>query len=253
MAHGLDMVARRAPMWWTSGASRVDRGPSRCPKGKSCAGWCRWSRRWRRTCGCRSTPSSAPWPRRRWQPGRRSSTTSRRRCGRWRPSPGWDGWPCTCRARPARCSTTRATTTSSPRCTAFCADGPRAALEAGVDEVWVDPGIGFGKTVDAQPGAVAPPSRARGRGPARARGDESQELPRAPGGGADGGTGRGGRNGCRAPSPPPRGPCWRGRRWCGSTTWRARCEAATLVGTTPPGRADRSVTGRTTMTERRMG
>ena len=58
------------------------------------------------------------------RPGRHSSTTSRRRCGRWRRSPGWDGWPCTCRARHAPCSATRATTTSSPRCTAFCATGP---------------------------------------------------------------------------------------------------------------------------------
>ena len=35
-----------------------------------------------------------------------------------------------------------------------------AARAAGVPEVWIDPGIGFGKTFDAQPRAARPPRRA---------------------------------------------------------------------------------------------
>ena len=75
----------------------------------------------------------------------------------------------------------------------FLRDRAAAALEAGVGEVWVDPGIGFGKTGGAQPHPAAPSSRARGAGRAGARGDESQELPRAPGGGARGRARRRGR------------------------------------------------------------
>ena len=83
---------------------------------------------------------------RRGRGGDAASTTSRRRCGRWRPSPGRGGWPCTCRARRAPCRTTPATTTSWPRCTPSCAPGRRRRSRPGCDEVWVDPGIGFGKT-----------------------------------------------------------------------------------------------------------
>ena len=62
--------------------------------------------------------------------------------------PGWDGWPCTCRARPAPCSRPplrrrRRRGARLPR-----AERGRGALEAGVTEVWVDPGIGFGKTAE---------------------------------------------------------------------------------------------------------
>ena len=45
----------------------------------------------------------------------------------------------------------RATTTSSPRCATFLVARADAAAPPGVPEVWIDPGIGFGKTLDAQP------------------------------------------------------------------------------------------------------
>ncbi len=56
------------------------------------------------------------------------------------------GWPCTCRASPAPCRRSPTTTTWWARSTASSWSGPRRARAAGVGEVWVDPGIGFGKT-----------------------------------------------------------------------------------------------------------
>ena len=59
--------------------------------------------------------------------------------------------PCTCWA-------TRATMQDDPRyddvvaeVPDFLVDRAEAAVAAGVEEVWIDPGIGFGKTLDAQP------------------------------------------------------------------------------------------------------
>ena len=178
----------RAPMWWTSGASRADPGPSRCPSARS----------WRRVVPVVRGPGSAcPGVGRHRQagrgrgggrrPGRHSSTTSRRRCGRWRRSPGWDGWPCTCRARRAPCSTTPATATSSPRCTAFCATGPAERSRPGWTRSGWTPVSASARRPAHNLALLAPPPRARGRGAARARGDESQELPGPLGGGAVGG------------------------------------------------------------------
>ena len=45
-----------------------------------------------------------------------------------------------------------------PRCAPSCSSGPGRARAAGVGEVWVDPGIGFGKTIGPQPLAAAPPA-----------------------------------------------------------------------------------------------
>ncbi len=56
------------------------------------------------------------------------------------------GSPCTCSATRARCSATPRTTTSSPRSATSSSAGPTPPATAGVREVWIDPGIGFGKT-----------------------------------------------------------------------------------------------------------
>ena len=55
-----------------------------------------------------------------------------------------------------------ATTTWSPRCATSWSARADEAGRAGVDEVWIDPGIGFGKTCCAQPGAAEAP-RGAGR------------------------------------------------------------------------------------------
>ena len=96
----------------------------------------------RRTCGCRSTPPRPRWPAPRSPPAPRWSTTSPPRCTTSRPSGGvgWvamhmQGEPRTMQARP------RATTTWSPRSTAFLVGrADAAAADAGVAEVWIDPG-----------------------------------------------------------------------------------------------------------------
>ncbi len=62
---------------------------------------------------------------------------------------------------------------------AFLRARAETALEAGVREVWVDPGIGFGKTASHNLALLRPPPRARGRGFPGARGHQPQELPRA--------------------------------------------------------------------------
>ena len=77
---------------------------------------------------------------------------------RFDPEHGGRSWPrpepaaasCTCAASPARCTTTRATATWSPRCKAFLEERLAFAVAAGVDEqrIWLDPGIGFGKNVE---------------------------------------------------------------------------------------------------------
>ena len=71
----------------------------------------------------------------------------RRRSARSPPSSAWRGSPCTRRASPPRCRTTPATTTWWPRCATSSSPGPTPPRAAGVPEVWIDPGIGFGKTV----------------------------------------------------------------------------------------------------------
>ena len=53
---------------------------------------------------------------------------------------------CTARARRQTCSSIRDMTTSSPRWPPPSTERARLAKAAGVGEVWVDPGIGFGKT-----------------------------------------------------------------------------------------------------------
>ena len=116
------------------------------------------------------------------------STTSRPRCGRWRRRPGQDGSPCTCRAR-------RRTMQHDPHyddvvadVRAFLVDRARQASDAGVSEVWIDPGIGFGKNRPAEPRPPGPPGRAwptAGRpGLVGDGGHQPQELSGATGGGA---------------------------------------------------------------------
>ena len=66
---------------------------------------------------------------------------------------------------PATCSVIPTTTTSSARSASSSSGRARLARSAGVDEVYVDPGIGFGKTVDttSAPGGAARARAAGGR------------------------------------------------------------------------------------------
>ena len=103
----------------------------------------------------RSTPRSSPSPRRRSTPGRRSSTTSPRCAATPRSASlcaerGASSSSCTCRGRRARCRTTPAYDDVVDDVRAFLAERIEAAVAAGVAEerIWVDPGIGFGKTLE---------------------------------------------------------------------------------------------------------
>ena len=89
--------------------------------------------------------------RRRRDRQRRHRAARRPRAGRRSaPSAAARSCSCTCWAARGRCRTTRATTTSSTRSARFLAERIEAAVAAGIDErrIWVDPGIGFGKTVE---------------------------------------------------------------------------------------------------------
>ena len=166
VAHGLEMARQGADVVDVGGRVEPTRGRAGVRARGAAPGGAGGRGALARMSGCRSTPSSGPWPRRPWRPGPRWSTTSRRRCGRWRPEPGWDGWPCTCRARRAPCRTTPATTTWSPRCTPSCATGPRGARGRGGRGVG-GPRHRLRQDRRPQPGAAAPPPRARGRRAAR--------------------------------------------------------------------------------------
>ena len=131
------------------------------------------------------------------------------------------------RGRPAPCRTTRSTTDVVDEVRTFLLERAGLALRAGVGEVWIDPGIGFGKTgahnlsflrhlgdlVEAAAGAgcagvLVGTSRKRFLG-ALAAGPGRRALPRWP-------------TGPRDRWPQRLQPWWRGWACCGSTTWRQR-------------------------------
>ena len=110
----------------------------------------------------------------------------------------------------------------------FVLERARLALAAGVGEVWVDPGIGFGKTsahnlsllrhvgelVEAAAGAgcagvLVGTSRKRFLGLLAAGPGQRRRRPW--------------RTVARGPSPPRPQPWWQAWACCGSTTWRRRC------------------------------
>ena len=62
--------------------------------------------------------------------------------------------------------------------TALLADRAGRAGEAGVGEVWIDPGIGFGKTVDHNLALLGSAGRPGGHRLSGHGGDQPQELPR---------------------------------------------------------------------------
>ena len=125
----------------------------------------------RRACGSRSTPGTKrpPVPPSAAEPT--CSTTCRRRCGPWPPRPGV-GWVAMHMAGDPRTMQRHA---PLPRCGL---GGPRLPRRsgragrrgAGVSEVWVDPGIGFGKTTAHNVALLAEPRpsrRRRAAGPGR--------------------------------------------------------------------------------------
>ena len=98
--------------------------------------------------------------------------------------------------------------------------GPRPPPRPGVPEVWIDPGIGFGKTARAQPRAARPPRRLRRHRLPGARRHEPQGVPRAPARRLRRHRRARARSttGSRARSPPPPGRWPTERGWSGCTT-----------------------------------
>ena len=93
--------------------------------------------------------------RRRSTPAPRSSTTSPRcaptpRSARSAPTAGRSSSSCTCRGPRGRCRTSPTYEDVVDDVRRFLAERIEAALAAGVAEerIWVDPGIGFGKTLE---------------------------------------------------------------------------------------------------------
>ena len=240
VAHGLDMVGRGRRRDRRRAASRRAPGPSPVAADEELApGGARsieaLARRTLRP-GLGRHGQARRWPRRRVAAGAtlvNDISASLWPGGGRAPAPA--GWPCTCRASPAPCRTTPTTTTWWPRCTAFLLErarpGPRRRGARGLGR----PRHRLRQDDGPQPGPAAPPARAGRRGGRRrlrrgAGGHQPQALPRRwpPGRGA----------GARAGWPRPPGglaghgpgPCWRARRWSGSTTWRPTVQAARLYG-----------------------
>ena len=72
---------------------------------------------------------------------------------RWRPSSASAGSPCTCQGDPGTMQRDPRYDDVVAEVTALPRRPRRRGRAAGVDEVWIDPGIGFGKTLGAQPAA----------------------------------------------------------------------------------------------------
>ena len=152
VARGLEMLAEGADVIDVGGESSRPGCRAGAGRGRAGPGGARSSRPWR-----------APPPARRPGLGRHGQARGGRGRGDGGGQPGQRhlglavgggrrrraraGSPCTCRADRARCRTTPATPTWSTRCSEIVLERARRALAAGVAEVWVDPGIGFGKTV----------------------------------------------------------------------------------------------------------
>ena len=141
---------------------RVDaaRAPRRCRRATSSSGSGRWSprspgrRRRRPTVSIdtsKAAVAEAALDARRGDRQRRHRPARRSRARRPSAPSAAARWSsCTCRARRGRCRTTRPTTTSSTTSAPSSPSGSRRRSPPGVDErrIWVDPGIGFGKTVE---------------------------------------------------------------------------------------------------------
>ena len=165
--HALRARRAKGPTCSTSAASRAGRAPSPSRSTRSCGGSSRSSRRWPRESRVpdldrhdqgRGRPAG---PRRRGVDHQRRHRAARRpRHGRGRRRAGagvvlmhMQGTPADDAGRPpVRRRRRRGPTTSSP-------SGSTGAEAAGspATRIAIDPGIGFGKTLRAQPGALAEP------------------------------------------------------------------------------------------------
>ena len=131
---------------------------------------------------------------------------------------GSPSWPCTCRVSRPRCRTPPSPTTSSPRCATTSSPGPTPPGPP-APEVWIDPGIGFGKTLDHNLALLADLDVLVATGypvlvAAAARGCWAPSLP----GPTAPASRRRPATGWRARSPPP-GRSSRVPAWSGRTTW----------------------------------
>ena len=147
---------------------------------------------------------------------------------------------CTCRASPGRCRTTRATRTWSPRSRRSSRSGSPSRSRRGSprSRIWLDPGIGFGKTLEHNLELLAAAGRDRGDRPAGGRRGLPEALHRGAHGPPRGGAGRrkpgGGGDRLRAGGGHAPGP--RRREPPGGTCPRCRGRAACYLDREPDGR-----------------
>ena len=152
----LDRALEHAHGMIADGAAVIDVGgestrPGAAPvrSRRSSAGSCPWSRRWPRT-GSRSASTPAS---RRWPAGSRGRCHHRQRClGVARVRRGRDGRRVDRHAHAGRsphdAGRAVATATWSARCWTTWREAADRGARAGVERLWIDPGIGFGKTHD---------------------------------------------------------------------------------------------------------
>ena len=225
VAHGLAMVAEGADVVDVGGESTRP-GAEPVGRGRGAAGGSsRSSRRSPATCGSASTPATPRWPRPPWPPGPRWSTTCRRRSAPVAAAAGpgvgcvamhMQGDPRTMQDDP-RYDDVVAEVARVPR-----RAGRRPPRTPGVDEVWIDPGIGFGKTVAHNLALLAHLDALVATGFPVVVGTSRKRFLGALLAAADGlRPGRDGRRrttGSRARSPRRCGRCGRVRGWSGPTT-----------------------------------
>ena len=114
----------------------------------------------------------------------------------------------------------------------FLVERATAARVAGVHEVFIDPGIGFGKTTAHNLALLNHLPELVADGFPVLVGTSRKSVPGPTWRRHRRGSQRGWMSAWPVRWPPPRGPCWRGRPWSGSTTCPATVQAAALVGPT---------------------
>ena len=232
----------------TSAASRPARRRTRWTRTRSSAGCCRSWPRSARTCASRSTPATPPPLMPPSTRGPRSSTTCRRRCGRSPPSEAsaWVAMHMLGDPRTMQDDPTYGDVVAEVR--AFLVERAEQAVAGGVDEVWIDPGFGFGKTVAHNLALLAGLDTLVATGFPVLRRVVAQGLPRAaarrvrcrrgpPDAARRRRRARPGRHhpgtepttASRARWPRRSGRSSTARPWCGCTTSRATVDAVTLV------------------------
>ncbi len=240
----------REPPSSTSGANRPAPVRRRCHPRRSSAGSSRSSRRWPATAGCPSTPATPRRPRAAVAAGATiiNDVSASLHEVAAELGVGWvamhmQGDPQTMQAEPSY-------TDVVAEVRDHLVARAEAAVAAGVDEVWIDPGFGFGKALHHNLAAAGPPGPAGGHRlpgggravpqglPGAAAGGQrrpgGRPRPPRPGRGGDLGrdhTGARATTASRARSAPRHGPPSKGCASSASTTSRPRCTRWSWSGT----------------------